>query len=289
MNEQLSRHHHYIPVFLIKKFAGEQKQMWVYDKRSKRFNKSPQSPKAIFYEMGRNLSEFKGNQVDYIEKIYGEIDETVAKTLDKVLTAGEMDGPDLDMLIYFVALMKWRVPKLDSLAGDLSSSLKLRDLGINVRPKNPTDNADPKVIEGFDELEIMKDVKRFLLSTQVALNPLEFGKAHKGSYIIEHFGPPSLLGDCITIERENNDINKLNDFVFPLSDTTTLISKDGCLKQHPHNIFPTWKDLAIFHLSESKVACRDRNYLETIIKIYDTLLAQGKTDKIVQYIFDLIP
>lgn len=289
MNEQLSRHHHYIPVFFIKKFAGEEKKMWVYNKETKRFDKNQKSPKGMFYKDGRNLSEFKGKEVDQLERLYGEVDNALSVVLDRVLSTEQMSQYDLEQLIYLVSLMKWRVPKADSLAEDILSSLNLRDLGGALRSKDTSMKVDLKELEAIENLSIMKDLKRFLLSSTIAFNSTEFAKAYKSSYIIEHFGSPSLLGDCITIEKENNDINKLNDFVFPLSDTRTLISKNGCLKQNPHPIFPEWKDLAIFHLSERKVACKDRSYLEKIIKTYDILLAKGKTDRLIHYIFDLIP
>ena len=72
--DKLSKRHHYIPKFLIKNFSDSDEMLWVYNKTEKRIKKNRQSPKAIFFELGRNLFDVNGEQVDNIEKMYLEED-----------------------------------------------------------------------------------------------------------------------------------------------------------------------------------------------------------------------
>ena len=66
----ISRRHHYIPQFLIKKFADSDNMLYLYDKEKKTFAKEKRSPKSIFFEMNRNILDFGGTANDNLEKLY---------------------------------------------------------------------------------------------------------------------------------------------------------------------------------------------------------------------------
>ena len=50
----ISKRHHYIPQFLIKRFADTDKMLYLYDKEKSAFAKEKRSPKSVFFEMNRN-------------------------------------------------------------------------------------------------------------------------------------------------------------------------------------------------------------------------------------------
>jgi hypothetical protein len=288
MQGQLSNKHHYVPQFLIKKFADENEKVWVYNKQNQRFEKAPKSPAAVFYEPGRNLFDVNGKPGDNVEKMYGDVDTLLAKTLDKILSTDTMTGQELTLMIYLVSLMKWRVPKVDDMVKDLVKSVQIEDLGMKIRPIDPNVISDPAAIDRLQNLEIIQEVKRLLLMVQPLYNQEGLGEIHKNCYILTHNGPPSLLGDSMIIEEPNSDYKTLGNFVFPLSHNKTLICKRNGKKEYPHDIFPFWKDLATFHLSEQRVACQSKDYLQSIINMYAQLEGEGKTKRLTKYIFDLL-
>lgn len=125
-----SSRHHYIPRFLIKNFTDEKNLLWVYNKKEKRILKTQQSPKAIFFEWDRNLFDINGKPGDNIEKMYGEVDNLLVRTLENILKTHNMTGRELTFMIYLVSLMKWRIPKVDVDARELVKDLLIEDLGM---------------------------------------------------------------------------------------------------------------------------------------------------------------
>lgn len=285
---ELSKRHHYIPRFLIKNFGNSENKLWVYNKMEKRFLKTPQSPKAIFFEMNRNTFDINGNPGDNIEKIYADVDDLLAKTLDKILSTHVMTGKEQSLMIFLVSLMKWRIPKADILFGKLSMDIPIEDLGIAFRPVDPSMNADVESINKIYDLDVVKELKRLLLSVQPLLRQDNFDETHKSCFIMTHDQIPALLGDCPLIETPNTGFENLENFIFPLSSTDTLICKKGSQQFITSPIFFFQKDLAIFHLSEKYVACKSRDHLKKIINTYYVLENEGKAHLTTGLIFEYI-
>jgi hypothetical protein len=266
-----SSRHHYIPRFLIKNFADERNLLWVYNKKEKRIIKTQQSPKAIFFEWDRNLFDVNGELVDNIEKMYGEVDNLLARNLENILTTHNMTGRELTLMIYLVSLMKWRIPKVDAEARELVKNLLIEDLGIAVRPVDSNVEADPKALDSIQKMDITNETKRLLLSIQQLLNSARLDEIHTNCFINSYDEFPALLGDCPIIEKTETDFKTLGDFIFPLSSTDTLICKRGAKRYIPTKMFYIQKDLNIFHLSENYVACKSREQLEKIALMYSQL------------------
>jgi hypothetical protein len=285
--EQSSRHH-YIPKFLIKNFADDKNLLWVYNKEQKRIVKTPQSPKAIFFEWDRNLFEVNGEPGDNIEKIYGEADNLLATTLENILATDNMTGKELTLMIYLVSLMKWRIPKMDTQARELVKDLLTENLGIAIRPIDPMAKIDPEAIKRLQQMEVVNELKRLLLSVQPLLNKKGLEEIHRNCFITSDEKFPALLGDCPIIEAAGTDFKTLGDFIFPLSTTHTLICKRGAERYIPTDMFYIQKDLNIFHLSEKYVACKSREQLENIIALYTQLEEKGNLDFLQRSVFDSI-
>lgn len=283
--EQSSRHH-YIPRFLIKNFADDKNLLWVYNKEQKRILKTQQSPKAIFFEWDRNLFDVNGKLGDNIEKMYGEVDNLLAKTLENILTTHNMNGRELTLMIYLVSLMKWRIPKVDANARELVKNLVIENLGINIRLVDPMAKVDSEALNRINQMDIVNETKRLLLSVQPLLNNEVLDEIHGNCFITSYDKFPGLLGDCPIIEKANTDFKMLGDFIFPLSTTETLICKRGAQRYISNPLFYIQKDLTIFHLSEKYVACKDRSHLENVSMIYTTLANENNTHLLQKYAFE---
>jgi len=283
-----SSRHHYIPRFLIKNFADERKLLWVYNKKEKRILKTQQSPKSIFFEWDRNLFDVNGELVDNIEKMYGEVDNLLARTLESILTTHNMTGKELTLMIYLVSLMKWRIPKADTEARELAKDLLIEDLGIAIRPVDYNVEADPIALDSIYKMDITNETKRLLLSVQPLLNSVSLDEIHSNCFMTSYDKFPALLGDCPIIEKYETDFKTLGDFIFPLSSTDTLICKRGAKRYIPTKMFYIQKDLNIFHLSENYVACKSREQLEKIAFMYSQLEEIGNLDFFERGVFDSI-
>ena len=283
-----SSRHHYIPRFLIKNFADGNNLLWVYNKEQKRILKTQQSPKAIFFEWGRNIFDVNGVPSDNIEKMYAEVDDMLSNTLGKILSTHAMTGRELTLLIFLVGLMKWRIPKADVLFKELTTDISIRDLGINIQPVDPNVKVVENAIDRIESMDIIKEVKRLLLAVQPLVKEEVLDNIHKNCFIVSYDKYPGLLGDCPIIESPNSGFDTLEDFIFPLGSNDTLICKRGAEKSISNPLFYMQKDLTIFNLSEKYVACKDRTYLDNIVNIYDKLLAENKTHLLSKYVFDFV-
>jgi uncharacterized protein DUF4238 len=288
MTGQLSRRHHYIPRFLIKNFSDQNNMLWVYNKQERKIISKQQSPKSIFFEWDRNLFDINGQPGDNIEKMYGEVDDMLSKTLKHILATHNMTGRELTLMIYLVSLMKWRIPKVDDSAKELVRDLSIENLGIAVRPVDPTQKADPEDLNKIDQADIIGETKRLLLSVQPLLNPQVLDEIHSNCFITSYDEFPALLGDCPIIEEDYTDFKTLGNFIFPLSTTDTLICKRGAERYIPTRMFYIQKDLNVFHLSEKYVACRSREQLENIVTMYRQLKEKGNLHFLKRSVFDSI-
>jgi hypothetical protein len=180
---QLSHRHHYIPRFLIKNFSDHNNMLWVYNKQERKIINNQQSPKAIFFEWDRNLFDINGKPGDNVEKMYGEVDDLLSKTLEKILATHKMTGRELTLMIYLVSLMKWRIPKVDEHARDLVKDMLIEHLGIAIRPVNPSEKADSEALKKIYEMDIVNETKRLLLSIQPLLNSDLLDEIHRNCFI----------------------------------------------------------------------------------------------------------
>jgi hypothetical protein len=284
----ISHRHHYIPQFLIRNFADDDGMLWVYDKGNKRIHTKKQYPKSIFYEWDRNLFNLNGQKMDNMEQIYGDLDNLFAGCLNNVLSTDKMSGIELNLIIALASLMKWRTPKIDPKFDELKESISLENLGVRIRPINPSQKADPETIKLIEESEIMTEGKRILLSALPLLSPENLGATQQGSFIARFDRFPSLIGDCPLIEAPNDKHNVLEDFIMPLSSSATFISKKNSKRLPLRLEFYFQRDLGTLHLSEKYVACKSLDHLEKVISIYDNLQANNKTHYILKYMFDFI-
>jgi hypothetical protein len=284
----ISRRHHYIPRFLIDNFTDIDNKVWVYNKEEGKMLKNKQSSKSIFFEMDRNNFDVNGKTIDNIELMYSEVDNLLSKNLDKVLSTHTMTGRELTLLILLVTLTKWRIPDSDEKFIKNYKDIPIEQLGLKIGPIDRGMKANAEDIKRIKEMEIVKEVKRLLLSVQPLIREDNLEEIHKNCFIVSDDEFPSLLGDVPIIENPNNTYETLEDFIFPLSNNETLICKRGAEKYVSQKIFHIQKDLTTFHLANKYVICKSKEQLLKIVDIYSTLLTEKKTHLLTKYVFEFI-
>lgn len=283
----ISRRHHYIPRFLIKNFADNNGFLHVYNKEDKRII-SNQSPKAIFFEMNRNVLNIHGAETDNIEKIYAELDNKLALVLDRVLKTKILTPEDLTGILLLVTTTKWRVPSNDDEFNKIKEETTYEDLPIKITVKKDDGKDNEQAFNYIINSDIFKESKRFILPFLPFYKYENLEELHKYSFINTNDGIISLIGDCPLIESSNEDIHTIANFIFPLSNTDTFLYKKNTIGKISNRIFYTNKDLAVLHLSRKYVACKDKNHLENIVKIYQQIENDGNTEQIVPNLFKVI-
>ena len=285
---EVSSRHHYIPRFLINNFSDSDNKLWVYNKVERRILKSKQSSKSIFFEWGRNTFPVNGEPGDNIEKMYADVDELLSKTLEKILSTQTMTGREQTLVIFLVSLMKWRIPKADDKFYDLVKDLPIENLGLAIRPIDKNATVDQEAMSSIQEMEIVIQMKRLLLSIQPIISEENLDEIHKNCFLVNYDEYPALLGDCPLIEAPNPSFETLEDFIFPISTHDTFICKRGAQKYISHHLFYIQKDLTIFHLSTKYVACSSREQLLKIAEMYTILEEANKTHLLLKYVFEFI-
>jgi hypothetical protein len=284
----ISHRHHYIPRFLIDNFADTDNKVWVYNKEKANILKNKHSSKSIFFEWNRNNFDVNGEQVDNIELMYSEIDNLLARNLEKFLLTQSMTGSELTMLILLVTLIKWRIPDSDDKFHKNFKNIPIEQLGLAIRPVDKTKEVNYEEIERIKEMNVVKEVNRILLSIQPLMREEILNEIHKNCFVVSYDKFPSLLGDVPIIENPNSNYEKLEDFIFPLSTSETLICKRGSKKYISQDLFYLQKDLTMFHLANKYVICKSREYLLKITDIYSTLVKDNNTHLLAKYVFEFI-
>lgn len=288
MSINQSSRHHYVPKFLIKKFTDENGLLFVYDKERDVILKEQKSPKSIFFSWDRNTVDFNGNKKDNLESLYSALDDMLAKDLDSVLKSGSVTSEQLTSLILLATIQKWRVPNIDENFDEIKNSLNQEKLGIKISFKGSDVEEEKKMIEHLEKSEIFKAASRTALPFLPLRNPNKLIELHNNSFINVSNQFPSLIGDCTILEKSNFDIEELENFVFPLSSSHTLVFKKGTKKRINNVLFYIQKDLAIINNSTKFVACRSLEHLKKQVNAFRRVRSKGMLNNINKLLFDFI-
>ncbi len=280
----ISSRHHYIPRFLINQFTDEAGMLHVYDKEKQEFKSPKQSPKQIFYEWNRNTRDFHGIASDNFEKLYAEMDTLLSKGLLDILRRKEFTEDNFFPVMMLVSMIKWRIPANDAEFDKQKEKMRYEDLPIRVS----IDADDNEKARGFEYLinsEVFKDSKRFILPMLPFYDDEKIKALLQYSYVNTNEHITSVIGDVPLIEREVDDRLELADFIFPLSNTDTLVFNTSGNHRILNRAFYYNKDLAIFHLSNRYVSCRDKVHLERLVELHQSIQQAGIADQITRQIF----
>lgn len=264
----ISRRHHYIPQFFIRKFTDATEHLYVYDKETKKTKHS--STKHAYFEWERNLVEVEGQRIDNLERLYSDLDTELAKDLQKILRGGRIEQEDVISICVLASMQKWRVPAADASFEQLKHDTSLQNLKVELRYTGSAEDFNHDALRRIEESELFKAGKRINLSILPFLDSDEFLIRIHNKSRLEHYSDEriksNLLGDCTIIEKPGSAYNELGNFIFPLSSRDTFIYRDN-----PNPITPLFKvstDLAMVHFSTRYVGCCDKDYLAKIVASY---------------------
>ena len=278
-----SKRHHYIPKFFIKNFTDNDGLLFVYNKIDNKIIDSKKSPKSIFFEIDRNTVDFDGHNLDNLEQLYSELDNKISIDLRNVLETKNVTPEELTSIALLACQLKWRVPNIDSQFNLIKEDLTQEDLSIKITVKDKNTEIDQKAIEHIENSDIFNETKRILLSVLPLLNEKTLLDIHNNSFIQTNQYFPSLIGDCPVLEKENTNIHLIEDFIFPLSSYDTFIYKKGAKKKINNALFFFQRDLAIVDLSSKYVGCKSKEHLEKIVKMYNQIKNEEKSNNIYEY------
>lgn len=285
-----STDHHYIPIFFLKHFTGDDGRFYIYDKTKDIIHYKSKSPKSHFYEPDRNTVDFSGHEYDAMERIYTDFDTDIAPVMETVLKNHEITDDEITKILMLVNLMKWRTPKSDDAFNLLKNEVGQEELGVKIIVKKTelASENDEEAIKHIEASDIYKESKRVLFAMKSMRQIEKTAEILFNHFIITSLEYPSLIGDHPVIEQQPSRYDTLGNFIFPLSSTDTLIYKKGSNKQIANSFFFIQRDLAIIDLAERYVACRNKQHLEKIVEIYRKMKQDGKTANIQNQIFNFI-
>jgi hypothetical protein len=282
---KLSQRHHYLPEVYIKGFTGQDGKLAVYDKQKGELKKGRFSPKQVFYEWNRNTFERENEKTDFLEDIYGKIDQNVSSVLKKVQSTTsdvEIEPLDLINLIFFQGVTYWRVPATDKEIADVVTSTERRDLYIKII--NSSNNTkltdltydriikDPAFIESY---RIPKTIGDYLKSSDPG-----FLDNWRITYPSRPF-QLHIIGDNPILTHEDKFENIFSaESIFPISNSKLLWHIKSKMPQSISAETTITIDQLIFLQSERYVCGPDEKYLMSIAN----LCKDRYNDRIIKYL-----
>ncbi|MFC4686967.1 DUF4238 domain-containing protein [Epilithonimonas pallida] len=289
----ISKRHHYIPQFLIKRFADEDNMLYIYDKEKSSFAKARRSPKSVFFEMNRNTWHFGGTPNDSLEKLYAELDEMFSEHLTEITRTGIVTEEGLTSLLIMASSMKWRLPANDRLFDIKDKEYPYEKLPVNITIKKDDGTDHTEAMGYLINSKFFRKTKRLIFPFLPFYENLDISeekllRIHNNSYVNSNANIISILGDVPLIESDSNKLDDFGNFILPLGNSETFICSDSQEKYVKNVAFYLNKDLAMFHQAQKYVVCKDKEYLQTIIETYKHLQNQGQTEMINRYIFQFV-
>ncbi|TQM50625.1 uncharacterized protein DUF4238 [Arcticibacter tournemirensis] len=289
----LSKRHHYIPQFLIKRFADDNNMLYLYDKEKNAFAKEKRSPKSVFFDMNRNTLDFNGIPNDSIEKLYATLDEKFSRDLAKISESEKITEEGLMSLLIMASSLKWRLPVNDELFTTKDNHYTFDKLPISIKVTNDDGTENREALSHLMNSEAFRQTKRIIFAflpfyDNLKLTPDKLLSFHKNSYINKRDNITSILGDSPLIESDASDIEDLDNFILPLGNSDTFICSNSKGKRVNNIAFYVNKDLAMFHQAKKYVVCRDKDHLVSIINAYQALQKERQTHFIKEHIFRFV-
>ncbi|MCT4319208.1 Protein of unknown function [Chryseobacterium taichungense] len=289
----LSKRHHYIPQFLIKRFADEDNMLYIYDKEKNAFAKARRSPKSVFFEMNRNTLYLDGVPDDGLEKLYAELDEMFSKDLQEITSSGTITEEALTSILFMASSMKWRLPANDNLFDAKDKEYPYEKLPVKITIKKDDGIDHIEAMEYLINSKFFKNTKRLIFPflpfyENLAISEEKLLRVQNNSYVNSNTNIISILGDVPLIESDINNLDDFGNFILPLGNNETFICTDSQEKNVKNIAFYLNKDLAMFHQAQKYVVCKDKEYLQKIIETYKHLQNQGQAEMINRYIFQFV-
>lgn len=284
--EQKSSRHHYIPRFIVARFCNDNGKTFLFEKKKNLIREV--SPKQVFFGWDRNTFDYKGEQIDNVEKFYADLDSMFANILSEIEGKEDISSTEMMYLVFLANSLKWRVPASDKSFKEWKDRLSFENLGIGFEVKDKITGVKLNEFEEKLDTDISKEFKRIL----IAMQPVRFKHISKeilkGLFLLKTKNCFSVLGDNPVIELKPDSEEFIEDFIFPISELDSLVYKKDSKRNHVIEYFYLIKDVAQLHLAENYIICRNKEYLEKVIEAYDNIKKHGKQNMIVKGLFQTI-
>jgi hypothetical protein len=285
----ISRKHHYLPIFYLKKFTDENVQFDVLNVKTNFIKPGPHDPAKFFYEKDDNNVIIEGVETDFIEKEFGKIDDKASKVFENICNNINLNAEEQSTLEYFINSLYWRIKSNQSFVHSLiNKAYTLKDFGLTLVNKNGED-IPPNLHSEI--LQKMKDDNDFFKFYRLMLAPLNFIKhinssMHSTRIINLDFNLHNVISDNPFIFNANNVISpNTEELIFPISNKKILIrSSVESLKIIPQLKFMI--DMCIVKQATQYIAFTDRLYLGCLLKTFED--KYGTLDKLKKSIFESI-
>src|SRR5690554_957685 len=286
----LSKRHHYIPQFLIKRFADEDNMLYLFDKEKGAFAKERRSPKSVFFEMNRNTWYFDGMPNDNMEKLYAQLEEKFSKDLAEITHTGIITEEALTSILVMASSMKWRLPANDNLFDVKDKEYPYDKLPVNIILKKEDGSDHKEALDYLLNSELFRHTKKLIFPflpfyDNLNISEEKLRRVYQNSYVNSNPNIKSILGDVPLIESDSNNLDDFGNFILPLGSNDTFICNNSQMKRVQHIAFYVNKDLAMFHQAQKYVVCKDKEHLQSIIDAYAYLQTIGQTEIINRYVF----
>lgn len=289
--ENISKRHHYVPQFLIKRFANEDGMVYVLNKKDMRI--SQKSPKAVFFEWNRNTLEVGGVPNDVMEKFYSKLDTRYAKVIDELLKERVLTPEIVQDVHFLVTGLRWRIPKNDEAFESLKNSLDFGNLPFKIVLKGTTEEVNKQALDYLYSSDTFKESLRHILPIISVYDGKQISKDklvnnYLNSYLHNNDNQIFLLGDVPVVETNPQSLELLGSFTFPLDPRNIFLCSDSGEHKVTSPLFYLNQNLATLHLADTYVACSDKNHLERMIQGYETTKLSGMDGGLVDNLFKFI-
>ena len=261
--------HHFLPVFYLNGFKGNNKKLFYFKKEYGTFRES--SPAGIFYKPGLNDVDLgKHGYIDLENEFFREKDDRYAKAFNDIRKVYNYDLNSTPLqvkadIVEFVLGLYWRVPdglrhvvNVIETEGLLNGSLELRNKETGVLY---TDEEIPHIISDIkNKVENQKVFMTYFYEENVRKH--NWDKLNE-KFLIYQTTEPMVIGDIpyVPLKTENRLGYILDEFMIPLDQNHILIYT----QKHPHfletNVLYLFYQCIIDGVSE-KIASSDKDYLK---------------------------
>lgn len=259
-----SHKHHFLPKFYLKGFTNINGQFSIFNIKNNCPKQNGKSfyPSSHFFEINANTIDFHIEQSDFIEKIYVEIENKVAKIISLICKGDNsnrfnVSEEEMPHLNNFVSQIYWRNPSNEIELKNYISKHSLRQLGLKIIDEKGKYNSE--LSEQFkNEPEFYKSYKLYTSF----LDSLRGLNCRKQYHIFERpKNLPVILSDnpIIFPSKENIRVYE-DDYIFPLSKNRTFIKRN--LTERFNNELYLLIDLIQIKQSKKYFAYTDLNYVK---------------------------
>lgn len=291
--------HHYIPVFYLINFTGEDGHFFVFDKEMNVFPSNPRrSPRQVCFEPDRNTLIWEDKEIRHTgleDKTYQYFDSKMAKTFaelnNSTLETFKWRDELVGNLEHFISMLFWRLPANDERFDQMvQNSKSIEDFGIVAIDEKTGEKVTDESLHQLylQDKNFQKALKPVLSYTSMLGKLPEFLDDLEWKIIYWNGNNPRLTSDNPLLFKHDvsNPKDVFNKIILPLSSNKSLIKfRKGFGKDaNPYSAF--FQDMAVFHFAKKYVICRDQNYLAFVAEKYALLDRNDLTNRILPRLFE---